>query len=155
VNCDSQCAGATNRDECKASCESTCAHDCKVKCDELPVDARCVEHCNQCCLGSCTAQANFDCQIDCQAPDFSACRQRLADACSAGCTGAGALFCDGQFVVAGDAIQQCLAALQEMGVEAHVEFKASARTGCSTGAAGGAGAALVMVLLGLLWRRRR
>lgn len=157
VLCPDMCADGD--EQCIASCEATCSVDCDDKCAELSVDAKCVEHCNQCCLGMCTAQINFDCQLDCQKPDFSNCAENLVDECAISCETEGALFCDGDFVAAGNDLTDCVDALlnQKIDISEHASFKASLDSiGCSAGGTqGAAGMWPIMMGLATLLRRRR
>lgn len=83
----------------------------------------------------------------------------------ASCSGDGALFCDGEFVLAGDELNACINALIELGMdelEGSLNFESTAGGFCSvSGSAseddfgGAAGFALGLGLLGFGWYRRR
>ncbi len=163
--CGATCADAEDPETCRASCEATCDGECDVQC-EATVDGSCYQHCIECCGGSCSAQANMTCQTDCQEEAFESCEYEFRADCSASCDGDGALFCDGEFVLAGPELQPCLDALLAIGVmEAHdavndalseVSF-GNTSGGCSAGAPSGPGglAAAVVFGLALIGRPRR
>jgi MYXO-CTERM domain-containing protein len=166
--CDAQCEGAADMAQCRASCEATCDGECDIQCEPV-VDASCYQHCVECCHGSCGARANMDCQTTCQDKEFEDCEYELRVDCDASCSGSGALFCDGEYVLSGDELNDCIQALIARGIGAlefagEVEGKVglgseSASAGCQLGAPGGVpvGAAWWPFALGtaVFWRRRR
>ncbi|MCB9705361.1 MAG: hypothetical protein H6711_26040 [Myxococcales bacterium] len=160
-SCDTSCAGAADEATCRASCEATCDGECDVQCGAA-VDGDCYSHCIECCDGSCTAQANMTCQTSCQEESFEECEYELRADCSASCSGDGALFCDGEYVLAGSQIPACVQALIAAGISEPIEvgFEVDGRVSgsfCSVdgGAGGGLGALLLVGGLGLLGLRRR
>jgi len=109
------CEGAADHAQCQASCEATCDGECDIKCAPV-VDGSCYTHCIECCGGSCTAQANMDCQTTCQDQEFRDCEYELEAECSGSCSGEGALFCDGKYVLSGSEIPGCVSALLAKGI---------------------------------------
>ncbi len=160
-SCDASCEGAADGATCRASCEATCDGECDIQCEGV-VDGSCYQHCVECCGGSCGAQANMTCQTSCQEEEFETCEYEFRGDCMASCSGDGALFCDGEFVMAGPQMTTCLNALIELGIDA-VEDAVDFGNGgggflCSVTDGGGAGGplALALGLLGLAgWRRRK
>lgn len=168
-DCNAACGGKANVAQCLASCEATCDGECDVKCGPV-VDAPCYTHCIECCGGSCGAQANMNCQTTCQDKEFETCEHELEVNCKGSCTAKGAIFCNGDFVLAGDQVASCVQALSARGV-ATADLRVSVsignapttagggdRAGCSTSAASGAesGAAGWFALAGIwAWSRRR
>lgn len=112
-SCDASCEGAADPGQCHATCEATCDGECDIQCPQA-VGASCYQHCIECCGGSCGAQANMTCQTSCQEEEFEQCTIDLNVDCSASCSGAGAIFCDGQYVVSGDNVEACAAAAGEL-----------------------------------------
>ena len=131
------------------------------------VDESCYVHCIECCGGSCTAQANMDCQETCQDVEFEECEREFRADCMASCTGDGALFCDGDYVLAGSEIPVCIDALLARGIMVEAEGSvtigpdgidtssscAAATPGTPANAGVGIGALLALALLA--FRRRR
>lgn len=161
--CDVQCAAASDREQCQATCEATCDGECDIKCRPL-VDGSCYQHCIECCGGSCTAQANMDCQTTCQDEEFEDCEYEFRADCDGSCSGSGALFCDGEYVLSGGEIPACVEALAARGIgtvslsgEESFEVKPGAASGgCSVGGAPGlAGRLAAWALLPVLWGARR
>jgi hypothetical protein len=159
--CSVECGEAEDHDQCMATCEATCDGECDVKCGAV-VDGSCYYHCIECCGGSCTAQANMSCQKTCQDEQFEDCEYELKADCHGSCSGDGALFCGGEFVLAGTDIPDCVEAL---GVSAEIDINdvidkiESKKSGslCSAGPseAGHAWAAPLLVLGGVLLAARR
>ena len=163
--CDGQCADSDDPETCRASCEATCDGECDSQC-ALTVNGSCYQHCIECCGGSCGAQANMTCQTDCQEQEFESCEYEFRADCSASCQGDGALFCDGEFVMAGPELHGCLDALIAYGimeVEDAVEDVEDAidgvslnnTGGCSVGGSSGLAGLAALFSLGLGARRRR
>lgn len=119
--CDAECDDASDPEQCRASCEATCDGECDIQCAPV-VDASCYQHCVECCNGSCGARANMDCQTTCQDQEFETCEHEFRADCSASCAGDGALFCDGEFVLAGSQIPECVEALIARGI-GELEFE--------------------------------
>lgn len=113
-SCDAQCEGAADAAQCRATCEATCDGECDIQCRPV-VDGSCYTHCIECCGGSCKAQANMDCQTTCQDREFEDCEHELEIDCSGSCSVDGALFCNGQYILAGAQLNDCVQALIERG----------------------------------------
>jgi MYXO-CTERM domain-containing protein len=140
-SCAASCAGKADVARCTASCEATCDGECDVKCAPV-VDASCYNHCIECCGGSCTAQSNMDCQTTCQDKEFEECEHELEVDCNAKCTGDGAIFCNGEFVIAGSQIGDCLKALSARGI-ATVDFRAEVSGTIGNNGGSGSGSAAI------------
>jgi hypothetical protein len=166
-SCAGSCAEAADPEQCRASCEATCDGECDVKCGAVVVGASCYQHCIECCGGSCGAQANMTCQETCQDRTFEDCEYELRVDCQGSCTGDGALFCDGEYILAAEEIAPCAQALIARGLEVDnvdvdidtsIDSNANAGSGgCGiAGRAAPAGAMLAGLLLaGLAVFRRR
>lgn len=115
--CALACEGAEDTIQCRASCEATCDGECDHQCAQLPPDSSCYDHCMECCHGSCSASANMQCQTNCQAITWQQCEYELEVECSASCRAQGALVCDGQYIIGGDQLWTCVAALTELGLD--------------------------------------
>ncbi len=171
-SCEEQCQGAEDEGRCRASCEATCDGECDIQCAPL-INASCYEHCIECCDGSCQARANMDCQTTCQDQEFRDCEYEFRAECDASCEAEGALFCDGEYILAGGELLSCAQALIKRGslqVEAQADGEASfdltnltnsnaSSGGCSMQPQGGAQSAGwslfgLGLLLGGLRRRR-
>jgi MYXO-CTERM domain-containing protein len=126
-NCSGKCSAAGNKAECEASCKATCGGSCDAKCEGTPPSATCQAKCQASCNGSCQAKANLDCQISCQSKGYASCKTELEGGCKAKCTQPeGALFCDGQYVDAGNNLKNCIDALN-----AYLKVKVSGSAQCS------------------------
>ena len=164
-SCDGGCAEAADPEQCRASCEATCDGECDVQCGAVAVDASCYQHCIECCGGSCGAQANMTCQEVCQDREFEQCEYELEIECDGSCSGNGALFCDGEYVLAAEDIPACVQALSTRGiVEVDIDVDVNTNVRAKSGGAGCAitrlgeptGAALLgLYLAGLVALRRR
>jgi MYXO-CTERM domain-containing protein len=131
ANCAGQCTASANQADCEASCRSTCSGECSAQCELTPAMADCTAQCEMCCTGSCNAEANFQCQIDCQASGYAQCRANLQGGCEAQCTKPeGALFCDSQYVDAGNNLEECLNYLEGV-LKIDVEGWASGSAECN------------------------
>jgi hypothetical protein len=116
ADCDAQCAGSasgnTATGSCKAACSANCSAKCDARCEGTPPTATCEGKCEASCSGSCEAKASAKCQIDCQAKLEGSCKADLQGGCKAQCQKPeGALFCDGQYVDAGNNLRSCIDAL--------------------------------------------
>lgn len=133
ADCSGQCAASATRADCEASCSSTCSGECSSQCNLTPAQADCMAQCQSCCSGSCDAQANMSCQIDCQATGYAECRTNLQGGCEAQCTKPeGALFCDGQYVDAGNRLEDCLNYLEDV-LKIDVQGYARGNANCENG----------------------
>jgi hypothetical protein len=73
------------------------------------------------------------CQIDCQAGGYAQCRADLQGGCEAQCSKPeGALFCDGQYVDAGNRLDECLNYLEGV-LKIDVQGWASGSAECQNG----------------------
>jgi MYXO-CTERM domain-containing protein len=163
--CQSRCNSECSLSDCGAQCDATCGSECDASCTgEAP---SCAVSCEQSCQGACTAQANINCDVDCYAQLEGGCMTQCSEP-------SGALFCNGQYVSAGD-VDACIAYIRdalngEVNVEARGEVTCDINgcessgstngTACSTGptgrAAGSIGALAALGLAaGALVRRRR
>ncbi len=134
-SCDAQCDGAAEPSQCRASCEATCDGECDAQCRPL-VDGDCYTHCIECCGGSCKAQVNMDCQTNCQEEEFESCEYELEAECSGSCDIDGALFCNGEYMLSGPDMQNCVQALVERGT---LDVSASAEGEVTVGSLSDAG----------------
>jgi len=128
AECTGSCSASCDSDdsECRASCEATCSGSCDTRCGGTPPSASCEAKCEASCEGSCEAEANIDCQVDCQAEGYVTCKADLQGGCEAQCERPeGALFCDGQYVDHGGALEECIAAIEST-LDVEVEGEASA-----------------------------
>ncbi|TKC90772.1 hypothetical protein [Polyangium fumosum] len=116
---DTECAAKADPAQCAATWDANCDNECDAKC--VTVDGGCYQHCVECCGGSCSADANMDCQYSCQDVEFEECEQEFRANCEASCTGDGALFCDGKYIIAGSQVPTCLKALAAQGIEVKAE----------------------------------
>lgn len=116
-SCSASCEGADDVTQCMATCEATCDGECDIQCEAV-VEGSCYQHCIECCGGSCGAQANMTCQQSCQEEEFETCEYEFRAECEGSCTGDGALFCDGEYVLSGEQMGPCFDALIRAGIEA-------------------------------------
>ena len=165
---EASCADAADVEQCEATFNATCDNKCDDQCAPV-VDASCYQHCIECCGGSCNALANMDCQTSCQDVQFEECEQEFRANCEASCDLDGALFCDGEYILSGSTLDDCLAALIAEGIgglEAEGEvtigpdgIDADGSAGfCSSSrgqAAAGAPLALLLAAVGFRLRRRK
>jgi len=129
ANCDAQCSASGNKGECRASCEASCSAECDASCSATPGSASCEAKCEASCEGECTAEANLDCQVECQASGYVDCKADLQGGCEVRCDDPeGALFCDGQYVDAGNNLEKCVAALE---AALNIEVEGYAHGECS------------------------
>ena len=111
---DAECAGAANVAQCEATWNANCDSECDLQC--VTVDGDCYQHCVECCGGSCSADANMTCQTTCQDELFEDCEYEFRIDCDASCSGDGALFCDGEFMISGSQLPACLEELVAQGI---------------------------------------
>jgi len=116
---DASCASDADVEQCRATWDANCDGECDAKC--VTVDGGCYQHCVECCHGSCTADANMDCQETCQDMLFEDCEHEFRANCEASCTGDGALFCDGKYILSGSQIPTCIKALAAQGIDVKAE----------------------------------
>lgn len=141
ASCEGSCEASCSSDDsaCMAACRGTCGGHCDLECGVTPPSADCNVQCEASCSGSCEAEANIDCQVDCQAEGFASCEAELRGGCEVQCTQPeGALFCDGQYVDAGNNLEQCIAAIEaafDIEVEGHASGECN--NGVCTGEADG------------------
>ncbi|WP_437677513.1 hypothetical protein [Sorangium sp. So ce131] len=124
---DAECAGDPDPVRCAARWDANCDGECDAQC--VTVDGGCYDHCIECCGGSCTADANMDCQTTCQDMLVRDCEHEFRANCEASCTGDGALFCDGKYIISGSQIPACVKALLEQGVEVKAEAEGEVTLG--------------------------
>jgi hypothetical protein len=136
-SCDGSCAEADDPVQCRASCEATCDGECDVQCTAVAVDASCYQHCIECCGGSCGAQANMTCQETCQNREFEQCEYELRVDCEGSCSGDGALFCDGEYILSAEQIAPCAQALIARGLEVDVDVDVDVDTNFGSKSSGG------------------
>ena len=111
---DAKCAAAADGAQCAATWDANCDAECGAQC--VTVDGMCYQHCVECCGGSCTADANMDCQTTCQDEEFEECEHEFRADCDASCSGDGALFCGGKYIISGSQIPACVKALAAQGI---------------------------------------
>jgi hypothetical protein len=100
--------------DCQASCSACCDDHCSTQCVSVPTTANCTTKCNADCEGSCTATANVTCQEQCQESSYAQCRSELSSDCTTQCQQTtGAIFCNGNYVSAGD-VNACVSALNQI-----------------------------------------
>ena len=138
AECNADCQGecnascSSNDSQCQAACEATCSAGCDAECNVTPPSASCDAQCEASCSASCEAQANVDCQAECQADGYAMCTADLQGGCEAQCRQPqGALFCDGQYVDAGNNLADCVAALE---AALSIEVEGYAEGACENGA---------------------
>ena len=126
-DCQASCSGQCSGSDCDAKCAASCKGDCQAHCSATPPSASCDAKCQASCEGECHAEANFNCQFSCQGD----CYASLTGGCEADCTSPnGALFCDGQYVDAGNNLECCLSALSAY---LTVDVQANGSAACSGG----------------------
>lgn len=116
---DASCSGKADAAQCSATWDANCDAECDAQC--VTVEGNCYQHCIECCDGSCTADANMDCQETCQNEVFEDCEHEFRANCEASCSGDGALFCNGEYIIAGSQIPTCIKALATRGLEVKAE----------------------------------
>jgi hypothetical protein len=118
---DAKCSAAVDGANCSATWDANCDSECGAKC--VTVDGGCYQHCIECCGGSCSADANMDCQTTCTDVLYEDCEQEFRANCDASCSGDGALFCDGRYMISGSQLPACLSALAAQGITVKAEAK--------------------------------
>jgi hypothetical protein len=83
----------------------------------------------------------MDCQTSCQEEEFETCEYEIQADCSASCSGQGALFCDGEYVLSGDEIGPCVSALIARGI-GELNFEGEVNAGAAGDATAGGGCQL-------------
>jgi len=63
----------------------------------------------------------MDCQTKCQDLQLEECEQEFRADCEGSCSGDGALFCDGRYIISGSQIPTCIQALAAQGIEVKAE----------------------------------
>lgn len=124
---DAKCSTAEDPERCAATWDANCDSECDAQC--VTVDGGCYQHCIECCGGSCTADANMDCQTTCQNREFEDCEYDFRATCNASCSGDGALFCDGKYIISGSQIPACVNALLAQGINVKAEVKGEVTIG--------------------------
>lgn len=116
---DAGCSAKPDVAQCAATWDANCDAECDSQC--VTVEGDCYQHCIECCDGSCTADANMSCQETCQNEVFEDCEHEFRANCEASCSGDGALFCNGEYIIAGSQIPNCIKALAARGLEVKAE----------------------------------
>ncbi|MBK6846287.1 MAG: hypothetical protein IPG96_01615 [Proteobacteria bacterium] len=131
-------------------------------CDASPLQSRTVlgtaARAPPSCHAEVQAEVRLQCQIACQEQKFEVCESELVGGCQTDCRSRdGALFCDNQFVDAGDNLKQCITALQNLDITVEGDVTFSASGGCGLAASKTPAPWTALGLLGLLAlvRRRR
>jgi len=136
-SCDAECNATAGdgeaRARCQASCRATCQGKCDASCRGTPPSAQCEARCQASCQGSCRGRANIRCQADCQARGYATCEAELSGGCRVQCQKPeGALFCNGNYVDAGNNLNDCIDALRaKFAINVDVSARGSAQ--CSNG----------------------
>jgi len=126
-NCETSCPGKCHdhpdQGKCEASCRTSCDTECTASCTVVAPTATCETKCGTCCDTSCTVQHNVECEVACDIQ----CSASLEGSCEIRCQDPeGAIFCDGQFVDAGDNLQECIEYLESIGNQVDVSAWGSA-----------------------------
>jgi hypothetical protein len=180
---DSACGNSRYRNACGRCTAHNCEKKCEAKCGDAEAQPKittvtqCMPTCTSACSASCTAKANNTCQVACQEKTYTECEQKMVEQCQTECKDkGGAIFCDGQFVNAGNA-RSCADELRAK-IKINVDIKATAETvgekiddtadkvgdkideGCSVGLVGsdrerGAFAGLIPLVAALAFSRIR
>ncbi len=135
ASCSAKCQSSTDKTGCDGACKATYKAECSAKCNVVPPSATCDAKCKAKCEGGCTAKANIGCQVDCQGGCVA---KADLPSCKAQCqTPQGALFCDGQYVDAGNNLQNCIDALNNILTFKVTVYGSAACAGNSCEAKGG------------------
>ena len=178
--CGDQCtlsADATCEDECTVQCKQDCdngvnvicQHNCFAECTTTR-DADCASSADPAqCAATWDANCDSECDLQCVTVD-GGCYEHCIECCGGSCTGDGALFCDGEYVLSGSQLPACIESLIAEGIgslEAEGEISigpdgidADGTAGfCSMGPGTSVGWSLPLglgaALVGLAARRRR
>lgn len=109
---------------CVADCMLDCPNRCALQCNATPPMADCAAKCQVSCNGSCQVQANIDCHENCTL-------NVAPGACNVDCMApSGAVFCNGQYVNVGKAVNDCLTYLKSQGIT--VTTTCTVGKGCTT-----------------------
>lgn len=167
--CSVECQASEDAAGCQAECAASCESECEASCELVPPEATCETVCATCCETSCTVSRNALCKVDCEAE----CAGELETTCTTRCEQSdGQVFCDGQYIDAGEEIEECIDYLGSLDIDVdgwargdaecldNDECRIEAAAGCSCGqgpSAPAAGAAALMAGLAffLLRPRRR
>ncbi len=117
-NCAAKCEASNDKASCEGTCKSSCSGECQGKCEATPPEATCEGKCEASCQGSCTVEAHTECDISCKSELQGGCEVKCDDP-------EGALFCDSQYVDAGNNLNDCVNALNAF-LASHVETSGSA-----------------------------
>ena len=113
-------------------CQKNCDHDCNVRCDSSSSSDQTTD-CETKCLSvvesECIEEVNRDCVLSCQTDNYETCQSETVNTCNTTCKDkGGALFCDGQYIGAGN-LQSCADQLaSEFSFNINVAAKAVADT---------------------------
>lgn len=154
--CGTRCAASADRTRCEASCRATCSASCGGECRVVLPSATCENKCQPSCHAEVQAEVRLQCQIACQEQKYQVCEEELVGGCKTDCKSRdGALFCDNQFVDAGDNLKQCIAALQNLDIQVEGDVSFSATGGCHVTDGPSLAPWAMVGLLGLLTLARR
>ena len=124
ANCEAECEASNGGGSCVANCQAACEGNCSASCEGTPPSAECSAKCEASCEGECKVESDFECQGSCYA--------ELQGGCQVQCESPdGALYCDGQYVDAGNNFAECIASLNAC---LDVEVDASASAACENNA---------------------
>jgi MYXO-CTERM domain-containing protein len=120
-SCEANCEGKCADSACAGNCAAACEGECSASCEGTPPSATCEAKCEAGCEGHCTVDVDVECHGSCHA--------ELQGGCVVQCESPdGALFCDGQYVDAGDNLAECIAALNAY---LEVEVSSNGSAACS------------------------
>lgn len=126
-NCDGECSADSDKASCSARCKASCSARCDASCSGTPPSAECKARAEASCKGRCEAKANVDCDVKAQA----SCEAELKGGCEVQCDKPeGALYCDGQYIDAGNNLEQCIGALEAF-LTSRVDVSARGSADCS------------------------
>jgi hypothetical protein len=118
VQCKSDCDNGVNvicSHNCFTECTTTRDTECSASTDAAQCSATWDANCDSEC------DANMDCQTTCQDEVFEDCEHEFRANCEASCTGDGALFCSGKYILSGSQIPACIQALAAEGIKVKAE----------------------------------
>jgi hypothetical protein len=123
ADCSAHCEAGGNQASCQADCEAACSGECSGSCEGTGGSASCEAKCQASCEGECSVEADIDCHASCYG--------ELQGGCEVACESPdGALYCDGQYVDAGDNFAECIGSLNAC---LDIEVDASASAACEGG----------------------